>query len=196
LHLDGQSTLALPYAERRTLLAGLNLFNDTVRVPPHFVVVDGRQVLAMAEAGGLEGVVAKRLTSPYQPGRRSPDWIKVPLNRTQEVVIIGYRVGGGRRTGTLASLVLAVPDDTGQLLYAGGVGTGFTAAMLNDLQRRLTPLERPTRPAAVPREHARGVHWVDPVLVGEISYRNWTPDGRRGCTAGGRTGRRTGCTRR
>jgi bifunctional non-homologous end joining protein LigD len=70
-----------------------------VRVPPHFVDVEGRDVLAAAAAAGLEGVIAKRPTSIYQPGRRSPDWVKVPFSRTQEVVIIGYKPGGGRRAG-------------------------------------------------------------------------------------------------
>jgi bifunctional non-homologous end joining protein LigD len=72
--------------------------------------------------------------------------------------------------------VVAVPDRAGQLVYAGGVG--FTAAMLADLHRRLTPLRRPTPAAAVPRDHRRGVYWVDPVVIGEVAYRNWTPDGR------------------
>jgi hypothetical protein len=81
LRLVGEPTLTLPYQQRRELLAGLGLFNDVVRVPPHFVDIDGRQVLAAAEADGLEGVVAKRLTSTYQPGRRSPDWIKTPSVR-------------------------------------------------------------------------------------------------------------------
>jgi hypothetical protein len=74
--------------------------------------------------------------------------------------------------------VLAVPDLTGALTYAGGVGTGFTARMLADLHRRLTPLHRPTPAAAAPRDHRRGVVWVEPVFVGEIEHRNRTPDGR------------------
>lgn len=178
LHLDGEATLDLPYLRRRELLAGLVPPGDTVRVPPHFVGVDGRHVLGVAEADGLEGVIAKRLASTYQPGRRSRDWIKVPLNRTQEVVIIGYKTGGGRRAGTLGSLALAVPDGTGALVYTGGVGTGFTGAMLDDLYRQLQPLRRSTPPADVPREHRRGVQWVEPVVVGEVAYRNWTPDGK------------------
>jgi hypothetical protein len=118
LHLDGELTLDLPYTRRRNLLSGLDLVGDTVRVPAHVADVDGRHVLAAAQADGLEGVVAKRLTSTNQPGRRSHDWVKTPLNRTQEV---GYKPGGGRRSGTLGSLVLAVPDHTGALTYAGGL---------------------------------------------------------------------------
>jgi bifunctional non-homologous end joining protein LigD len=182
LHLDGRSTQDLSYRQRRDLLAGLvtgrGAVGDVVRVPPSFVDVDGRDVLAAAATTGLEGVIAKRLSSPYQPGRRSPDWIKVPLIRTQEVVIIGYKPGGGRRAGTVGSLVLAVPDPAGGLTYVGGVGTGFTGGMLADLHRRFVPLHRSTPPADVPREHRRDVHWIDPVIVGEVAYRTVTPDGR------------------
>jgi bifunctional non-homologous end joining protein LigD len=176
LHLDGRPTLDMPYRQRRDLLTGLGVVDEVVRVPRHFVDVDvdGRDVLAAAAAAGLEGVIAKRLASAYHPGRRSPDWVKVPLSRTQEVVIIGYKPGGGRRAGTVGSLVLAIPDQAGALAYVGGVGTGFTAGMLADLHRRLTPLHRTTPPADVPREHRRDVHWVEPVMVGEVAYRNQT----------------------
>jgi bifunctional non-homologous end joining protein LigD len=179
LHLDGQSTLHLPYQQRRELLAGLDLTGDSVRVPEHVVGVDPAQVTESAAAQGLEGVVAKRLVSPYRPGRRSPDWVKVPFSHTQEVVIVGYKPGTGRRSGTIGSLALAVHDPSGALVFAGSVGTGFTDAMLQDLQRALTPVHRstPTVPD-VPREHARGVRWVEPVFVGEVAFRNWTPDGR------------------
>jgi bifunctional non-homologous end joining protein LigD len=121
-----------------------------VRVPLHFVDVDGRRVLTAAQADSLEGVIAKRLTSTYQPGRRGSDWIKVPLNRTREVVVVGHLPGGGRRAGTLGSLLLAVSDPGGQLSYAGGVGTGFAARRLDDLRRRLETLQRPSPAARFP----------------------------------------------
>jgi bifunctional non-homologous end joining protein LigD len=179
LHLDGTSLVAEPYLRRRELLAELGLTDDRVRVPPHFVDVEPTRVMAAAEAYGLEGVVAKRLTSTYRPGRRSADWIKVPLIQTQEVVVVGYQPGKGRRTGTFGSLMLAVHNSAGRLSYAGHVGTGFTEAMLRHLYRQLTPLRRSAPPVAeVPREYARGAIWVEPVLVGEVAYRNWTPDGR------------------
>ncbi|NJC73499.1 DNA ligase [Planosporangium thailandense] len=179
LHVDGESTLRLPYEHRRELLAALGLTGPVVTVPAHFTDVDGAHVLTAARAAGLEGVVAKRLGSTYQPGRRSADWIKVPIVHTQEVVIVGYTAGAGRRAGTIGSLLLAVHDPAGRLRYAGHVGTGFTESMLRDLQRRLVPLHRRT-PAVggVPRDHARHARWVDPVVVGEVAYRTWTPDGR------------------
>jgi bifunctional non-homologous end joining protein LigD len=179
LHLDGRSTLDLPYLRRREILATLAVQGVVVHVPEHYLDMAGSDVMAVARRRGLEGVVAKRLASPYRPGRRSPDWIKTPIIRTQEVVIIGFKRGEGRRAGTIGSLVLAVYDGGGRLTFAGGVGTGFTHAMLAQLQRLLAPWHRRTSPVAdIPREHARGVQWVEPVLVGEVAYRSWTPDGR------------------
>jgi bifunctional non-homologous end joining protein LigD len=178
VHLDGESTLPLPYRQRRELLAGLSLAGDVVQVPQHFLGVAPAEVSAAAVRRGLEGVVAKRLGSPYRPGRRSTDWIKTPINRTQEVVIIGFKPGEGRRAGTIGSLALAVHDSDDTLTFAGGVGTGFTQAMLIQLQQQLAPWRRATAPVAgVPREHARGVQWVEPLFVGEVAYRTWTPDG-------------------
>lgn len=180
LVVDGVPVLQEPYERRRELLAGLNLASAgaPVRVPPHFIDTDSQTVTAAAQAYGLEGVMAKRLESTYQPGRRSRDWIKAPFTPTQEVVIVGWKPGEGRRAGTIGSLLMAV-ERGGVLSFAGGVGTGFTDAMLDDLHARLRSLTRP-RPALgdVPRPHARGAVWVEPVLVGEVAYRTWTPDGR------------------
>jgi bifunctional non-homologous end joining protein LigD len=179
LYLDGEPVLHLPYRERRDLLTGLGLDGEAVRVPPHFTDVDGENVLTAAQAYGFEGVMAKRLGSAYQPGRRSRDWIKVPLNRTQEVVVVGYKPGEGRRAGTVGSLLVAVSRPDGTLAYAGGVGTGFTQAMLADLSSRFAALTRPDPPLSdVPRPHARGARWLEPALVGEVAFRTWTPDGR------------------
>ncbi|MFI6077191.1 non-homologous end-joining DNA ligase [Actinoplanes sp. NPDC051343] len=180
LWLDGTALLEVPYEQRRRLLTGLALDDTAVRTPPNFVNADGQAVLRAAEVGGLEGVIAKRLAAPYRPGRRAGDsWTKVPLIRTQEVVILGWKPGEGRRASTIGSLLLGVLDQHGQLRFAGHVGTGFTGVMLRLLQDQLTPLRRGTSPARdVPREHARHAHWVEPALVGEVAFRNWTPDGR------------------
>jgi bifunctional non-homologous end joining protein LigD len=172
LSLDGAALLDRPYEERRTRLSELPL-----DVSPVFA--DGPATVAAAEQAGLEGVVAKRRSSRYRPGQRSPDWIKVPFIRTQEVVIVGYQPGEGRRAGTIGALLLAVNGPDGRLHFAGGVGTGFTDAALRTLQRTLEPLLRAAPPlSGVPREHARRAVWVEPSLVGEVAYRTWTPDGR------------------
>ena len=178
LGLDGRTLITLPYTERRALLGSLDLGAAAVLVPPNFVADAPDEVRAAARAGGLEGVVAKRLDSPYSPGRRSPDWIKAPFIRTQEVVILGYTPGAGRRAGTVGALLVGLHRG-GALSYAGGVGTGFTDAMLRDLSERLAPLVRATPAAAdIPRRDAHGAVWVEPTVVGEVEFRSFTPDGR------------------
>jgi bifunctional non-homologous end joining protein LigD len=138
----------------------------------------GAGVLAASEENGLEGVVAKRLDSVYRPGLRSPDWRKVKNFRTQAVVVGGWRPGQGRRTGTIGSLLVGVPDDEGRLVYVGHVGTGFTDQDLRDLQRTFTPRKDPPFEGALPREVTRDAHWVEPDLVGEVAYAVWTADNR------------------
>jgi bifunctional non-homologous end joining protein LigD len=180
LWLDGKPLVDEPYDRRRHLLADLALDVPAVRTPPHFTGVDGAAILRAAQLDGLEGIVAKRRNGPYRPGRRSTDsWTKVPLIRTQEILILDWKAGEGRRAGTIGSLLLGVLDEAGALRFAGRVGTGFTDVMLRQLHEQLTPIARRTPPVPdVPREHARHAHWVEPVLVGEVAFRNWTPDGR------------------
>jgi bifunctional non-homologous end joining protein LigD len=178
LHLDGRSLLPLPYRERREVLDGLGLGGPSWQTPPSFAG-GGPAVLRASLDQGLEGVMAKRLDSAYLPGRRSDAWRKVKNVRTQEVVVVGWKPGQGRREGRIGSLLLAVPSAAG-LTYAGHVGTGFTDEMLADLTERLRPLERKTAPVTgtVPRPDARDAHWVRPKLVGEVTFGEWTADGR------------------
>lgn len=124
--------------------------------------------------------MAKRLSSVYQPGRRSPAWIKTPLTRTTEVIVAGYKPGAGRRAGMIGSLLLGMYDADGELAYVGNVNAGFTEAILRDLQQRLDELGAPSSPfdRAVPREHARDTRWVRPCLVADVNYRSWTADRR------------------
>lgn len=178
LHLDGRSTVGLPYDERRSLLDGLGLAGPSWQTPPAFDG-PGKDVLAASLENRLEGVVAKRRAAPYLPGTRSPDWRKVKHVRMQEVVVVGWRPGQGRRAETIGALVLAVHED-GQLRHVGGVGTGFTHRALDELLRMLGPLEQPTAPLEVrlPPAETRDVHWVRPEVVGEVAFTEWTGDGR------------------
>ena len=180
LHLDGRDLLDLSYDDRRALLEELDLGSagGTFAVPPAFAG-DGAAALATSHARALEGVVAKRRDSRYEPGRRSRAWVKVKHVRTQEVVLGGWRPGAGRRAGTVGSLLLGVAGPDG-LAYVGHVGTGFTDAMLTDLDRVLTPMRRRTSPftTQVPRPHARDAVWVEPELVGEVAFGEWTREGR------------------
>ncbi|MBV8933605.1 MAG: DNA ligase, partial [Kutzneria sp.] len=102
LHLDGRSLVDQPYQRRKELLGELGLDRAAahVRVPPYYLDVDGRHLVDIARAHGLEGVVAKRVASRYEPGRRSPAWVKTALMTTQEVLIGGWKPGEGRRAGT------------------------------------------------------------------------------------------------
>jgi len=136
-------------------------------------------VLEATRAQGLEGVVAKRRSAPYLPGRRSDDWRKLKHVHRTSAVVAGWKPGEGGRAGRIGSLLLGQHGSTG-LEFAGHVGTGFTAATLAMLGTRLQPLRRDTPPyaTAVPREHARAAVWVEPELVVEVEYTEWTRDGR------------------
>lgn len=180
LALDDRILIDRRYDERRAILDGLALDDDVVKVPPAITDMPGTTVLHTAASHGLEGVVAKRLDSPYRPGMRSRGWIKTPLEHTTEAIVVGWTRGGGRREGTIGALLLGTHDEHGHLVYLGNVGTGFSGATLRDLQAQLAPLHRPA-PALdepVPREHARDVTWVEPALVGEVAYRTLTPERR------------------
>ncbi|MCW2619311.1 MAG: polymerase LigD, ligase domain protein [Modestobacter sp.] len=181
LALDGESLLGLPYTERRDRLDALGLVADRWVTTPWFrgnAPGVGEQVQAASRENDLEGVVAKRLDSLYRPGGRGPDWRKIKNIRTQSVVVGGWRPGAGRRAGGIGSLLVGVHDDIGRFVFAGHVGTGFTAAALAELGELVTP--RATSPFAdvLPREVTRGAHWVEPLLVGEVAYTEWTRDGR------------------
>jgi bifunctional non-homologous end joining protein LigD len=180
LHLDGTPLLAEPYERRRALLEDLGLHGPQVNVPPVAAGLDGPQLLEVARAHGLEGVVGKRRTARYEPGRRSSAWVKTALLHTQEVVIGGWTAGEGRRGGSLGALLLGAYDGAGDLRYLGHVGTGFTEAALRDLLARLRPLEQRASPFddEVPRPEARKARWVRPELVGEVVYRVLTREGR------------------
>jgi bifunctional non-homologous end joining protein LigD len=181
LRIGSEPLLTRPYEQRRELLAELLRPADgRIVVPPWYTRADiaPDRLLETAAAHGIEGVVAKRLDAPYLPGARSPLWTKRALTRTREVIVGGWRIGAGRRADTLGALLLGAYDDEGALVYLGDVGTGFTDDALDHLRGVLAPLARPASPFAseVPRDRARGAHWVEPELVGEVVYRRMTPD--------------------
>jgi bifunctional non-homologous end joining protein LigD len=178
LRVDGRETMQLPYSTRRELLEQLGLGEcERIAVPPAFRGDPSDAMKASLDAG-LEGVVCKRLDSVYRPGRRSAAWVKAKHQRMQEVVVIGWEPGEGRRAGEIGALLLGV-NVAGRLSYAGQVGTGFTQRALRDLKARLEPLAAQRSAVAdVPSEHARVARWVEPELVGEVAYGEWTRDNR------------------
>ncbi len=175
--LDGESLLERPYVERRAaleeLLPGDGRF---VHVPTTFGT-DRELALATSRQLKLEGVIAKRAESTYAAGRRSRAWLKLKNVRMQDVVVVGWSPGEGNRAGKIGSLLLAVNGPDG-LEYVGHAGSGFTERSLAEAMKKLAPLERAT-PAlpGIPRADARAAHWVEPVLVGEVKYGEWTASG-------------------
>ena len=171
LYLDGHWLMDRPYSERRQFLSALKPAHPNVRIPPSHPGA-GAAMLRTAREVGLEGLVAKRLTSRYEPGHRSADWVKIKLVRRQEFVVGGWtaRAGSPRR---IAALLLGVYDDGG-LRFAGRVGTGFDEDDHRLLLERLERLERPLCPF-VDKPPDAGAHWVAPQLVAEVAYRRWPP---------------------
>ena len=181
LEIDGASLLREPYDTRRARLLDLGLdTRPSVDVPPAFTDITGAQLLEIARTHGLEGIVAKRRSSRYEPGRRSPAWIKTALLTTQEVLLCGWTPGRGSRATSLGSLLLGAHDHAGRLRFLGHVGGGFTETMLHTLLTQLQQRERPDSPfdEQVPRAYGRRAHWVHPELVAEVTYRAVTHDGR------------------
>lgn len=190
LSLNGQLLVGQPYEARRQLLESLEpAAGSRVQVPPVFEG-DLESALDASKAFRLEGVMAKKRGSTYEPGRRSSAWLKIKHRLTQAVVVGGWRPGKGNREGKVGALLVGIPGPDG-LAYVGRVGSGFTDASLAEADRKLARLARATTPfLAVPREDIRDAHWVEPTLVGEVVYaeiaaggklrapvwRGWRPD--------------------
>ncbi|WP_445150578.1 DNA ligase D [Baekduia sp. Peel2402] len=184
LWLDGRSLTGLTYLERRAALRALLADGERWQVPDH-VVGGGEALLAATREQGLEGIVAKKVDSPYEPGRRSGAWRKIKNTNRQELIIGGWLPGEGRRRERIGALLVGVRDgeDGGAeapLRFAGRVGTGFTEAELNRLAGLLAPLERGSSPfdivptaVKIPREAC----WVEPELVCEVEFVEWTREG-------------------
>jgi bifunctional non-homologous end joining protein LigD len=172
LWLAGHSTTGLAYRDRRKLLTELDLDGDCWRTPAHHEG-EGAALLEATRAQGLEGIMAKRLDSTYEPGRRSSAWIKVKNVLRQEVVIGGWSPGEGNRESTLGAVCAGVHDSDGALRYVGKVGSGFTAETLDLVLGKLAPLRRDTTPF-VGRQPPRNTVFVEPELVAEVELREWT----------------------
>jgi bifunctional non-homologous end joining protein LigD len=172
---EGHSLFKTPYSERRHRLAQLKLAGASWQTPP-FENGGGQAMLEASAKAGLEGIVAKKLDSSYEPGKRSVNWVKVKNRNRQELVIAGWLEGEGKRRGMPGSLLVGYYDK-GKFVYAGKVGTGFTDAMLDKLQALLTPLERKSSPFDL-GSPPRNAHFVEPKLVGEFEFVEWTRSGQ------------------
>jgi bifunctional non-homologous end joining protein LigD len=169
LWLDGNDLTELALEERRELLETIVEQDHRLQVVTH-VEGGGKGFVEVARELGLEGVVAKRTGSRYQPGRRSPDWRKIKLTNTQDCVILGWTPGQGGRSGTFGALLVGAYDD-GELIWIGQVGTGFTRATLDRVLEALEPLKRPTPPIEDPElAKVGGATFVEPEIVCEVEY--------------------------
>lgn len=174
--LAGTDVCREPLHARREMLAGLDLPGCALRPEPFD---DGEALLAATRQQGLEGVVAKRLDSPYRPGVRSPDWRKHAHRRRRTVLVGGWRPAEGRSTQA-ASLLVGAPDAAGDLRFLGRAGSGITGlsgARFGQLLAAV-PLDRPPFADPVPALDRRGVRWCEPVVAVEVAYRERTGSGR------------------
>jgi bifunctional non-homologous end joining protein LigD len=180
LDVEGTPVVDRPLEERRKeLVRLLDRRNRTVLLSEVFD--DGPGLKKAAAEQNLEGIVAKKAGSRYEPGRRSRNWLKIKAHGRQEFIVAGYTRGKGRRSGTLGSLVLAVSGEKG-LEYVGNVGTGFTEKEIDKLLKKLRPLERASSPFGfvpkMPKVRRDDIVWVEPRLVCEVEFAEWTHDGR------------------
>ncbi|MFL5894650.1 MAG: non-homologous end-joining DNA ligase [Thermoleophilaceae bacterium] len=171
----GRDLTQLPYTERRAHLDGLDVNGDCWQTPA-WRRGDGSALLEAARAQALEGVMAKRLESPYCPGRRTMHWLKIKAKMSQELVVGGWLPGEGRRMNTIGALIVGYYDN-GELRYAGRVGTGFKERDLQMLMAELKPRERPASPFGGKPAPPRAAIFVEPELVAEIEFTEWTKEG-------------------
>jgi len=177
VHLEGHDLRAVPLVERKLALQQLlaHVAGDSILKYNDHVRGHGQAFFAEVCDSGLEGVVSKRADAPYRSGR-SRSWLKVKCSRRQEFVIVGFTDPSGSRVG-LGALLLGAHDAEGELRYTGKVGTGFDTKMLVRLRKTLGALVQP-KPAVVDPLRGRGLHWVEPRLVAEVAFTEWTRDGR------------------
>ena len=179
IHLDGKSLLDEPYTTRRAILEELPLDGPNVQLTPSHVN-KGPQLLDAARKNFLEGVVAKRLDSIYEAGRRSPNWLKIKIIQRQEFVIAGWTGESTGLANRIGTMLLGYNDSDGRLHYAGHVGTGLTSKDHAPLVAKFGKLARKTNPFVeklpAARKGGNKIMFLEPKLVGEIEYRRW-PEG-------------------
>ena len=178
LQIDGEPVIELAYEERRSRLEQLDLNGAAWRVPAaHTGPGAGARLMQATLTGGLEGVVAKRLGSRYEPGSRHGSWLKLKHTRREELVIGGWLPGEGHRRDRIGALLMGQRNDAGDLRYAGRVGTGFDEPMLARLAGLLAPLVRDSSPFTGAPKLPRTAVFVEPRHLAEVEFTEWTEDG-------------------
>ncbi|MDZ4837226.1 MAG: DNA ligase D [Candidatus Melainabacteria bacterium] len=176
VYADGYDVTGMKLSDRKLLLNEVLQQSKNVRILTAFED-DGMTAYEVCVENGFEGIVAKRLDAPYEPGRRSPHWIKVKAQQTDEFVVGGFTQGSGSRSPTFGALLLGAHDETGNLIYCGSVGSGFDERLLRDMCRRMEGLNRHKHPFLKRPDEKKQVTWLDPKIVIEIKFMDWTRDG-------------------
>lgn len=177
LYKDDHNVEGLGYLERRELLSSNLKTNDTIKIS-EFIEEKGTAILASSKKLKLEGIVAKHKSSIYREGIRSRDWLKIKNTKTQDCVIIGYTEGLGSRVKHFGSLVLAVYSaNEKKLKFAGHAGTGFNDETLSEIYSKLKGLNIKSMPIDKIPYLNRETTWLEPVLVAEVKFDDWTADG-------------------
>ena len=176
LYLDGSDVTGRPFVQRRELLEDLKLDNPPLITSPYWTDISAVAMFDVARELALEGIVIKRASSTYQPGRRSAAWIKAVVRRRNPMVVGGFIPGGGRHTGGIGTLLVGAHNDAGELVYAGHVGTGLSDRLRRTLLVRLGELTCADSPFTGPAVHPAGAHvnWVRPRVVVDVEYRQFT----------------------
>jgi bifunctional non-homologous end joining protein LigD len=175
LWLDGKSVMREPLSKRRELLEELTVEGPSWQISPMYPG-KGASMLEAARSTELEGIVAKRVDSIYEPGVRSANWLKIKIVLRQEFVVGGWTLEkGANAAGGVGALQVGYYDESGKLRFAGSVGSGYTNATLRELAQRLAKVKASTSPFSerVPKAN---VQWVRPELIAEIEFRRW-PEG-------------------
>lgn len=175
VYADGKSLESVMLVDRKAALKQTIAASERIRIIDA-LADDGFVAFEACMQNGLEGVVAKRADSLYEPGRRSKNWLKVKGTLTSEFLICGYTEGTGGRNQTFGSLIVGYYDKGGKLAYAGGVGTGFNAKLLSELQSRMEPLRTDICPFAK-KPPGKKIQWIKPKLIAEIKFAEWTREG-------------------
>jgi bifunctional non-homologous end joining protein LigD len=175
LWYDGTDLTGEPLHERRRILREIVTETGPIAFP---LAVDehGRQLYEAAKGLGIEGIIAKKLDSVYEPGRRTSNWRKIKAMRTMDCVILGWTPGSGSRSHTFGALLVGAYDADDTLRWVGQVGTGFSGQLLADLQKRLEAIEVPESPIDDPG--LKGARFVRPELVCEVTYLELTRVGK------------------
>ena len=175
LHLLGMNLRGATYEDRRRYLNQCLI--PLAHVQPVHTETDGYALYQASIAAGLEGIVSKKADSAYEPGRRSPFWLKVKAVQSAEFVIGGFTAGEGHRRDAFGALLLGYWDEHAKLRYAGHVGSGFNDRTVAEIRKRLVALKTAESPFCTQPDLHAPTTWVRPVLVAEVQYHEWTPSG-------------------